>query len=182
MKRKIKHIIIHCAATPNGRAFTVEQIDSMHKQRGFKRNSQWVRNFNPKIAHVGYHFVIELDGTVKEGRHLEEIGAHVQGANSNSVGICMIGTDKFTLSQFNSLRQLMYRLSLEITRRHTTDTNGTMIAFKDFGISVKGHRDHSPDRNVTGIVERTEWLKICPGFSVAEWIKGGMIPLESALL
>ena len=182
MKRKINHIIIHCAATPNGQHFSVGDIDAMHKARGFNRNSQWARNFNPTIKHVGYHYVIEIDGTIKPGRHLEEIGAHVQGANSKSVGICMIGTDKFTLSQFNSLRQIINQLALEITRRHTTEAVGTMTAFKDYKISVKGHRDYSPDRNGNGIIERTEWLKICPGFSVAEWLNGGMIPLESALL
>lgn len=182
MKRKINHIIIHCAATPNGKAFNSVDIDSMHKQRGFNRDSQWVRVFTPALKHIGYHYVIGIDGMIYTGRHLEEVGAHVQGANSNSVGICIIGTDKFTLEQFNSLRKLMSTLALEITRRNTTDVNGTLAAFKDFGISVKGHRDYSPDKNGNGIIERNEWLKICPGFSVAEWLKGGMITLESALL
>ena len=35
--RKIDKIIIHCAATPEGVNFSVSQIDSWHRQRGFQR-------------------------------------------------------------------------------------------------------------------------------------------------
>ena len=48
--RKIDEIIIHCAATPEGKHFTVADIDAWHKKRGFKC--------------IGYHFVIYLDGSV----------------------------------------------------------------------------------------------------------------------
>lgn len=75
--RKINKIILHCAATREGQNFTVADIDRWHKQRGF--------------AKVGYHFVIYLDGSVHKGRDISEIGAHVQGQNSNSIGICYIG-------------------------------------------------------------------------------------------
>ena len=75
--RKIDEIIIHCAATPEGKAFTVADIDAWHKKRGFKC--------------IGYHFVIYLDGSVHEGRALEEAGAHCLGHNANSIGICYIG-------------------------------------------------------------------------------------------
>ena len=34
--REIKEIIIHCAATPEGKNFTVKDIDVWHKARGFK--------------------------------------------------------------------------------------------------------------------------------------------------
>jgi len=82
MKRKINHIVVHCAATPNGKPFSIENINDMHAARGFKRDSQAVRAFNPALKNVGYHFVIRLDGTVETPRHLEEIGAHVQGRNA----------------------------------------------------------------------------------------------------
>ena len=48
--RKISEIIVHCAATPEGKHFTVADIDAWHKKRGFKC--------------IGYHFVIYLDGSV----------------------------------------------------------------------------------------------------------------------
>jgi N-acetylmuramoyl-L-alanine amidase len=75
--RKIDKIILHCSATPEGRAVTVADIDRWHKERGF--------------AKIGYHYVIYLDGSVHKGRDISEVGAHVTGQNSNSIGICYIG-------------------------------------------------------------------------------------------
>ena len=75
--RDIREIIVHCSATPEGKHFTVADIDAWHKKRGFKC--------------IGYHFVIYLDGSVNVGRNIEEIGAHCLGHNANSIGICYIG-------------------------------------------------------------------------------------------
>lgn len=73
----IREIIIHCSATPEGRAYTLKDIDRWHRQRGF--------------SSCGYHFVIRLDGTIEKGRPLTDIGAHCQGHNAFSVGVCYIG-------------------------------------------------------------------------------------------
>ena len=75
--RNINKIIVHCSATPEGRNFTVKQIDAWHRQRGF--NS------------IGYHFVIYLDGSVNVGRPLAKAGAHCKGQNAHSIGVCYIG-------------------------------------------------------------------------------------------
>ena len=75
--RKIDLIIIHCSATAEGKSFTVADIDRWHRQRGF--------------AQIGYHYVIYLDGTIHKGRPMELVGAHCQGHNSHSIGICYIG-------------------------------------------------------------------------------------------
>ena len=75
--RQINEIIIHCAATREGRDFTVEDITRWHKARGF--------------ATIGYHYVIYRDGSIHEGRPLEQIGAHCVGHNKHSIGICYIG-------------------------------------------------------------------------------------------
>jgi N-acetylmuramoyl-L-alanine amidase len=183
MKRKLNAIIIHCAATPDGRPNTAFDIDSWHKARGFKRDSQAVRNFNPELKHIGYHFVIEVDGKIAPGRHLEEIGAHVQGSNAKSIGICMIGTSKYTAQQWESLRWLAMSLVSDISGRDFGGDQDKMLTWlKEAGITLKGHRDHSPDKNGNGIIERSEWLKDCPGFDVATWIKGGMKPLQEHLL
>ena len=74
--RKITQIILHCSATPEGKDFTVQQIDAWHRQRGFKS--------------IGYHFVIYRDGSIHNGRPITEIGAHCKGHNANSIGICYI--------------------------------------------------------------------------------------------
>ena len=75
--RNINKIIVHCSATPEGKNFTVKQIDACHRQRGFNG--------------IGYHFVIYLDGSVHVGRALAKAGAHCKGYNAHSIGVCYIG-------------------------------------------------------------------------------------------
>lgn len=77
MRRKINKIIVHCSASPEGRADTIDDIRSWHRAEG-------------KID-VGYHYVIERDGSIKEGRDIDMIGAHCKGQNANSIGVCYIG-------------------------------------------------------------------------------------------
>ena len=77
MMRKITEIIIHCSATQEGKHFTVKDIDRWHKEN----------NWNG----CGYHYVILLDGTIEQGRPPEQAGAHCQGHNTHSIGICYIG-------------------------------------------------------------------------------------------
>jgi N-acetylmuramoyl-L-alanine amidase len=137
--RQINKIVIHCAATPNFQHFTTADIDKWHKQRGFFRQNPVG---NPALKSIGYHFVIYLDGSVHPGRDISEIGAHAAGANANSIGICMIGTDDFTVGQWDALKTLVRKLR------------------KEHGpASVIGHRD------IPGV------KKTCPGFDVAKWFK-----------
>lgn len=79
MKRKnTKYIIIHCSATPEGRDVKTETIRGWH----IKQN---------KWKDIGYNYVIELDGSIHQGRAVDEAGAHTYGYNSVSVGICYVG-------------------------------------------------------------------------------------------
>lgn len=182
MKRKINGIIIHCAATPNGKDFRAKDIDAMHKARGFKRDTQASRNFNPDCKYIGYHYVITTDGHIEFGRGLEEVGAHVAGNNSQTIGICMIGTDKFTAEQWESLRTCIINLSSIIQNKPHATADGALNAFKDMGISILGHRDFSPDHDKNGIIDFRDWLKTCPGFDVKNWLKNGMMPVKDCLL
>ena len=76
--REIKEIIIHCADTPDGRDVKAEEIRRWHiKERGWRD--------------IGYHYVIDLDGTIEDGRPIEEAGAHCTGHNAKSIGICYVG-------------------------------------------------------------------------------------------
>ncbi len=181
MKRKITDIIIHCAATPNGRNFRATDIDAMHKARGFKRATQATRNFNPTLKHIGYHYIICVNGDIETGRGLEEVGAHVQGNNSRSIGICLIGLDKYSKAQWESLRTCVINLSSIIQNRPHATAEGAINAYNDMGIKVRGHRDYSPDLNGDGQITRNEWIKDCPNFTVADWIKSGMMPMEANL-
>lgn len=77
MKRKINYIVIHCTATMQNVDFRASDIDKWHRHRGF--NS------------IGYHYVIDLDGTIEVGRPESVVGAHVKDFNVNSIGIVYVG-------------------------------------------------------------------------------------------
>lgn len=103
--RPIKRIILHCSATPEGKDYTVADITRWHKERGY--------------ATIGYHFVIYRDGRIMTGRDINQIGAHCQGYNTGSIGICYIGgmdaanksaKDTRTPEQRTSLRTLVAQL------------------------------------------------------------------------
>ncbi len=102
--RRITDIIVHCAATPEGRDFTVADIDRWHKARGWKG--------------IGYHYVVYRDGSIHEGRPLAQVGAHCRGHNAHSVGVCYIGgtdanrkaKDTRTPQQKTAMRRLLKQL------------------------------------------------------------------------
>lgn len=150
--RGIQLLIIHCAATPNGRHFTIEDIDRWHVANGWGRQPAARAAHRPHLLAVGYHYVIDIAGIVHEGRAIDEIGAHAAGHNAHSIGLCLIGTDKFMPAQWDSLRQSVLGLRMSYP-----------------ALQVIGHRDVNPG-------------KTCPGFDVSAWLAGGMQPLEGHVL
>lgn len=76
--RKINQIILHCTATREGRDYSVDTIRDWHVAgRGW--------------SDIGYHYLVQLDGTINEGRPLKRSGAHTKGRNRNSIGIAYVG-------------------------------------------------------------------------------------------
>lgn len=76
--RKINKIILHCTATREGRDYSVDTIRSWHVDgRGW--------------SDIGYHYLVQLDGTINEGRPIERSGAHTKGQNRYSIGIAYVG-------------------------------------------------------------------------------------------
>lgn len=75
--RKITEIIVHCADTPEGRDDKAADIRRWHKAKGWDD--------------IGYHYVVDLDGTIEAGRDVEKAGAHAKGHNANSLGVCYVG-------------------------------------------------------------------------------------------
>ena len=75
--RLVKEIIIHCSATREGQQISVDTIRDWHLAKGWNN--------------IGYHFYIDLDGTINKGRDIDKIGAHCKGHNRNSIGICYCG-------------------------------------------------------------------------------------------
>lgn len=142
-----KYIVHHCTATPQNTS--IESI-----KRYWRVEKGWT---NP-----GYHFIIPAEGPYVQLLDLDKVANGVQGYNSVSKHICYIGgvgprreiIDNRTESQKEHQRFLTEMLS---------DKYPSAI--------IQGHRDFSPDKNRNGIIEPHEWMKSCPSFSVAEWLR-----------
>lgn len=137
-RTKTDFIAVHCSATTEKMNIGAADIDKWHRQRGW--------------ACIGYHYVIRRDGTVEQGRDEAVIGAHVEGWNAASVGICMAGgvdandvskaVNNFTPAQFESLKKLLGELKTRYPKA-----------------KIQGHRDFP------------KVAKACPSFDVKAWAK-----------
>lgn len=155
--RPINLVVIHCTASPNGRWTTTTDIDDWHKARGFRREPPARLQFNPELFSIGYHHVIYTNGTIATGRSHEEVGAHAAGHNANSLGIALVGTDRFSVEQWQSLRDLINALTQPTGR----------------------YAPRYPDARIVGHRDLPNVHKACPGFDVAAWRAGGMAPLPA---
>lgn len=143
--RPLNEIIIHCTDTrPNWWADRTSAEKVAEVRRWHTEERGW--------SDIGYHFLIDRDGTVVEGRPLERVGAHVKGHNTGTIGISLFGghggsagdqfLDNFTEDQERALMQLIRQLQ----DNYPTITN------------VSGHNQYA--------------AKACPTFSVPAWLEG----------
>jgi N-acetyl-anhydromuramyl-L-alanine amidase AmpD len=139
--RAINEIIVHCTATQP------KWMDGHSTREKVAEVRQWhMRDRGWKD--IGYHFLIDRDGTLAEGRPLDQVGAHTQGHNTGTIGVSLFGgfgssaTDKFfenfTPEQDKALRALIAKLC---------DTYKIK--------KVSGHNEYAS--------------KACPGFAVTKW-------------
>ena len=73
--RKVRRVVIHHSASQ--RSTTAAEIREWHRAKG------WLD--------IGYHWVVEGDGAIVRGRPFHQVGAHAKGANSDSLGVCIVG-------------------------------------------------------------------------------------------
>lgn len=92
--KNISRVIIHMSETPDGKEVPADVIRSWHIQRGWDD--------------IGYHFVVQPNGTIEMGRQVDVVGAHTKGRNTDSVGICWVGgyeSDSLpTVKQIDSMK------------------------------------------------------------------------------
>jgi N-acetyl-anhydromuramyl-L-alanine amidase AmpD len=133
--RRIDYIAIHCSATRASADVGAAEIRRWHvKDNGWKD--------------IGYHYVIRRDGRLEDGRPLEEVGAHVSGYNSASIGICLVGgigadgraENNFVPAQWETLKSLVSKLKHRFPKA-----------------VIQGHRDFPLVR------------KDCPCFDAKAW-------------
>ena len=173
--RTIKQIILHCTASKNGRDYPLSQFDQDHAKRDFRRKIKYREKLNYNLKSFGYHGLITSGGRFLTGRHFDEWGAHVRGSNSDSLGFAMVGTDKFSYGQWMCLRDTIVTTVRYLAEQkrypHTVESNLDVARYMEWsGLTITGHRDHSPDLDGDGLVEPWEWMKTCPGFDVSEWL------------
>ncbi len=130
--RDIKRIVLHCSATIEGKEYSVDTIRKWHTNKGW--------------SDIGYHYVIQLDGTISQGRPINKQGAHVRGHNKDSIGICYIGgidADKKPKDTMTPEQNSAFRMLVRSIR----------ILFGE-DITIHGHNEFSS--------------KACPSFIVKE--------------
>lgn len=89
-------ITVHCSATKDLERLPASKIREWHIARGWKD--------------IGYALVIQPDGEVELGRGLNNQGAHVEGENEGNIGICLIGTSRYSPVQLQSLRHQIHSI------------------------------------------------------------------------
>jgi len=122
----IKYLVVHQSDSPDDMYVDAPMIHDWHLQR--------------KFAGIGYHAVIQRDGTAEAGRPIYWQGAHVKGHNHESLGACLVGKTKFTDEQFYTLFRLI---------------KTWLMDYPD--AEVVGHGDLDKDKYY------------CPGFDVRAW-------------
>lgn len=125
---EINALVIHHSAS--SRVVEAAEIRQWHLDKGWDD--------------VGYHWLIEEDGTIVQGRPMNVMGAHARGRNSDTVGLCIIGDNTntnqtWTACQLHSAATLMDAIRLLIP-----------------GIEIVGHRDIMDPGHT-----------VCPGVDVA---------------
>lgn len=114
--RKIKKIIYHCSASDIPEQCTFNAIKELHTSPKTKEIT-WgkYKTHGKAFVDIGYHFLIGKDGTLYFGRQIHISGAHCFGHNIDSIGICLMGSDKdkFTKEQFETAKEINRELCTE---------------------------------------------------------------------
>ena len=104
----IDTIVIHHSATETGNA------------ESYARYHVNTRNW----AGIGYHFVIEQSGEIKQTNDLQTISYHASNWNSRSIGICLTGNYDKQYLNGNNLDSLVYLIKkLKLDRDWETNSN-----------------------------------------------------------
>lgn len=98
-RAKTNYVVLHHAAA---KACSPYQVDSWHKTNGW--------------SGIGYHYFVRKDGTIYRGRPEWATGAHAQGKNHESIGICAEGNydEEYIMpdAQKDSIQELLRDIKL----------------------------------------------------------------------
>lgn len=135
-------ITIHHTADVPGVRFDGSLSDSISAVQKVQRNHMETRAYGD----IGYHFLIDANGRVFDGRDLRFQGAHAGGQNNlRNIGVCLIGNFE-----------------------HSRPSGRAMAALQQVLIDLR--RDHNIRRSrIVGHGELKSTA--CPGTSLARWTR-----------
>lgn len=140
--RPVSRVFLHCSASDNPLHDCISAIRGWHVDGNGWRD-------------VGYHYFIQSDGTIQQGRDLELIPAAQVGHNTGSIAICLHGLteSRFTGAQRNALFNLCQRI--DHTYRTPRASALAQYAWEQT-VTFHGHCEVSN--------------KTCPVFDYKEWL------------
>ena len=141
--RVIRLLVIHCLDTPNGRPIGVDDVARMHQERGHDG--------------IQFHYLIDLAGVVHFCRSPERIGRHTRGWNVDSLGIALVGRNKYTRYQWAALAELVSALAVQYQIPQEVPD------FLEGRVSGVAGSCDVPNAHTTS-----------PGFDVRTWLAAGM--------
>lgn len=131
----VKFLTIHCAATPEGRPVTAEQITDWGKA---------------KFGQPSYHWVVELNGAMRRTLKDTERGAHVGRANTGNIGICYIGGVDRNGNPKDTRTDAQKKSLLTLVRTYKA---------RYPNIVIRGHRDWPGTRKACPSFDVAAWLE-----------------------
>ena len=99
--RNVTFIVVHHSASPR-KTTSVGDIRKWHKKKGW--------------TDIGYHAVIHEDGGLHRGRPEHLVGAHCKGANTGSLGVCVVGNFENEEPSGQQVSKLVYLLAYWCTK------------------------------------------------------------------
>lgn len=142
MENTCELITIHCTDTDNGYPVNLKAIEADHIKRGF--------------SGIGYHCIIQPDGTLEQTRPINQKGAHVEGFNRNNIGVALAGKDRFTEAQFNRLRTYLDTMRVAFGWKAYN-----LYAHAEFQTATKTHVNASGETVL-------DYRKSCPNVRAAD--------------
>ena len=87
---------------------------------------------------IGYHFLVDMGGNIYQGRPETVLGAHVGGANTGNIGVCILGCYHPPESSIPCYDEMTYNSEQSLIQLYAwiSDTYGVEPKL------LKGHRDY----------------------------------------
>lgn len=131
---EVSHLIVHHSVNTN-----------ISDDWGAIVRSIWNHHVNINgWSDIGYNFLIDPNGVIYEGRGDNILGAHFCGTNTNTLGICMVGTFTTETPQTPAIEALVSILAWKSCNVDISPLGSSFHPASNFVLDhISGHRDGS---------------------------------------